>query len=169
MDVKPRVTFYHIYPRPYAASDIFHRLVSLAYRSTSQKIRPRGKVIVDWRVSESRCSIDGSTYRGRRGCNSGYVVMKIPADLKGQWLSDTANNLAIVVGTFAHELSHVQDNQAKRRRVRKPTTDQHGTPSERDADHEEHRCLRTLATYEPHRAKFMRLARRLHKKGLRRP
>lgn len=123
----PRVVFHHVYNKPYDAHDIYYKAATLAYRCTSARVRPKGKVMIFWRVSHKRTAIDGSTHGKQRGRHSGCVVMKIPADMKGNRISDTAHNLAILIGTLAHEFSHIQDEQSKRRRVRKPTADLHGT------------------------------------------
>lgn len=164
--MKRRFVFHHIVPKRYQAYNIFYRIASLAYRATPNRIHPTGKVMVRWRVHPSRICIDGITYASQRGKHSGSIVIKIPAKLQGKWLSDTAHNLAIVVGTVAHELSHVQDWQNRRRTVRKPTSNLHGTPAERDADHAEHHALRLMATHPQLRRKFDRLARKLHKRGI---
>lgn len=159
-----RTVFHHIYSKPYGAFDIYSQVASIAFRAVNAN--PRGKIVVRWLVSPTRMNVDGCTYRGKRGKDSGCIVMKIPADMHGLYVSDTAHNLAIVIGTLAHELSHVWDNQKKVRHVCKPTKDLHGTPAERRADYEEHRTLRMLATHPQLRSKFVRLAKRLHKKGL---
>ena len=163
-----RIRFYHVCCKPYDAYDVYYRAATLAYRCTSRRVHPKGKVMIAWKVSPTRASVNGSTYEKKRGRHSGCVVMRIPADLHGYRLSDTAYNLALIVGTLAHEFSHIQDEQSGRRRVRRPTSDPHGTPAERDADYEEHRCLRMLVTHGKTRAMFTRLAKRLHKKGLKR-
>ena len=164
--MKRRLCFHHYYTNIYGAMDVYWRAASIAYRASRVKIH--GTVSVRWLVNPRGNSISGSTYRGVRGRDSGTIVMRISPDVrvKGS-IRATALNLANIVGTFAHELRHVHDNQHHIRRVRKPTSDEHGTPSERIAALETEHVLQML-TINPHRRRFDQLTRRLHKNGIRR-
>jgi len=164
--VKHRLCFHHYYANIYGAMDVYWRAASIAYRASRVKIH--GTVSVRWLVSPHRHTISASTYRSVRGRDSGTIVMRISPDVRAKGsIRATALNLAEIVGAFAHELRHVHDNQHHIRRVRKPTSDEHGTPSERAAMLEAEHVLQML-TINPHRRRFDQLTRRLQKNGIRR-
>ena len=164
--MKHRLCFHHYYANIYGAMDVYWRAASIAYRASRVKIH--GTVSVRWFVSPHRHTISASTYRSVRGRDSGTIVMRISPDVRAKGsIRATALNLAEIVGAFAHELRHVHDNQHHIRRVRKPTSDEHGTPSERAAMLEAEHVLQML-TINPHRRRFDQLTRRLQKNGIRR-